>query len=352
MNKDGFSECIQSSNKIALLVPNFAPFSGDARVVDLQARALIALGKDVEIITLNNEMASDLPVISLGMPDSLFFQRIYRLIFPIDILKIHRILPTLSKYDMVISHLYPMNWLAYLAKNRYGIKYIYWYHGIPTPNLQPHFYERVYLKLFIKATEYTSQNANLIISVSEFARDEFRKYAGMDSVVVYNAVDPKFHKNINGTRIRQKYNLGNSPVLLNVGVVCPPKGADLLIRAFRLIRQEIPDARLMIIGKATFSYYLEELKKIADDSVLFLGFVPEEDLPFYYGACDVYVTCSQWETYNLPLAEAQQCGKPVVAFDIGPHNEIINTQGILVEKGNIPQFVKACIQLLRERKRC
>ena len=52
-------------------------------------------------------------------------------------------------------------------------------------------------------------------------------------------------------------------------------------------------------------------------------------------------------TKDIPLAEAQACGKPVVAFDIGPHPEVIDENGALIETGNIEKFAQACIKKLR-----
>ncbi|MEK6876320.1 MAG: glycosyltransferase family 4 protein, partial [Nanoarchaeota archaeon] len=63
-------------------------------------------------------------------------------------------------------------------------------------------------------------------------------------------------------------------------------------------------------------------------------------------ACNVYVSASLWEGFNLPAAEAQACGKKVVAFNIGSHPEIVKN-GILVEKGNIDKFAESVIKLLR-----
>lgn len=344
-----FSNVIEDCKRIALLVPNFASYSGDARVVELQAKELRNLGKDIDIITFHDEIDSDLSVISIGMPKSLFWQRIYRLIFPIDYIKVNKVLKDLRNYDLVVSHLYPMNWLAYLAKKRYDVKYVYWYHGIPTPSLQPYHYERLYLRLFIWATKVTIHNADLVVSVSKSAREELKRYTGLDSIVIYNKTDlSRFNKQINGTTVRERYNLGEAPVILNVGRICPPKGADLLIRAFNIVKETIPDAKLIIIGKPTYAYYMKELEAIADDSVIFAGFVSDEELPLYYAMCDIYATCSLWETFNVPIAEAQACGKPVVAFDIGPHPEVIDTNGVLVEEQNIEKFAEACISKLRE----
>jgi 1,2-diacylglycerol 3-alpha-glucosyltransferase len=346
---DEFSNMIKNCKKIALLVPNFASYSGDARVVELQANYLESLGKEIDIITLNQDIKSNLSVINIGMPKSLFWQRVYRLFFPIDLVKTNMVIKDLKKYDLIISHLYPMNWLAYLAKKHYGIKYIYWYHGIPTPNLQPYLYERVYLWIFIWATKVTTQNADLVVSVSKSARDEVKGYTGLDSIVIYNKTDLKrFNEKINGTKIREKYNLGNSPVILNVGRICPPKGADLLIKAFNLLKKEIPESKLIIIGKPTYAYYMKELKDMADDSVIFTGFVSDEELPNYYAACDVYATGSLWEANNVPVLEAQACGKPIVAFNFNFFVEELGNNDILVEIRNIEKFAEACEIKLRE----
>ena len=336
--------------KIAILVPNFAEYSGDARVAELQAEDLIKEGNDVSIFALAADIKpKNAKLFVMGMPKSLFWQRVYRLVFPLDLIKTFRWLPKLKNFDLVISHLYPMNWLAFLAKKFYKVEYTYWYHGIPEPEVYPNLYERIYLKIFVFLTKITVQNVDRAVSVSNAARIEFKKYTGVDSEVIYNHPDlERFHEGIDGSEIRKKHNLGSDPVILNVGRVCPQKGAHLLIEAFNLVKKKIPNAKLVIVGRHTYDYYSKELKEKCDSSVIFAGYVPDEELPQYYATCDIYATCSLWETYNIPLTEAQICGKTVVAFNIGPHREVIDENGFLVEKRNIEKFAEACIHKLRE----
>lgn len=331
--------------KTALLVPNFSENSGDARVVELQSEELTKEGNDVAIFALAaNIKPKNAKLFVMGMPKSLFWQRVYCLIFPIDLIKTFRWLPKLKDYDLIISHQYPMNWLALLAKKFYKVKYTYWDHGTPDPELYLKFYERIYMKMFIFLIKHTVQNVDRAASVSNAAQKEFKRYTGLDSEVIYNNPDhERFYKGIDGSEIRKKHNLGNDPVLLNVGRVCPQKGAHLLIEAFALVKEKIPNAKLVIVGEQTFDYYSKRLKEKCDNSVIFAGHVSDEELPLYYAMCDIYATCSLWESFDLPLEEAQACGKPVVAFDIGPHPELVNENGILVERGNIKKFAEACI---------
>ena len=79
----------------------------------------------------------------------------------------------------------------------------------------------------------------------------------------------------------------------------------------------------MIVGKHTFAGYSRRLKSMSNSSVIFAGYVPDEEMPAYYAACSVYATATLWEGFDLPLAEAQACGRPVVAFSLGPHPEVV-----------------------------
>ena len=336
--------------KIALLVPNFAEFSGDARVVAHQAEALTEEGHEVSIYALGGDIkpkSSDLFII--GMPKNLFWQRVYRLTFPLDIFKKYKWLPKFKEYDQIISHLYPMTFFGYWAKKKYGVKNIFWFHGLEDPSLFSHFHERMYMKLQIALTKYSLKNVDQAISVSQFAQKILKDFMDVDSIVKYNEVNETlFHKNVDGSNIRAKYNLGDSPVILSVGRVVPQKKVDLLIKAFNLVKKDLPDAKLMIVGKPMFEGYFHELKEISDESVIFIDFVPNEELLFYYAMCDIYATCTYWENYNLPVLEAQMCGKPVVAFDIESFQEEIDERGILVEKGNITEFASACLTKIQD----
>lgn len=336
--------------RVAILYPNFVDYDGGARVAELQAQELGEQGNYVAIFALRASIKpKNTDVYIIGMPQSMLWERIYRLIFPLDIFRTIRWLRKLKSFDLIITHQYPMTWLAYLAKRFYKVKHTVWYHGIMDPQYFPRLYERIYIRLQIFMTRLTVKNADRAVAVSKYARSELKRYTGLDSEVIYNKIHlDKFRTGIDGSKIRSKYSLGDAPVLLFVGGLRPVKGVHLLIQAFNLLKHEIPDAKLVIVGRPDYAYYYEELKHNSDASVIFTNFIPHDDLPFYYAMCDLYVTGSLWETFNVPIVEAQACGKPVVAFDIGPHPEVINGHGILVEAGNVEKFAEACIKKLRE----
>jgi 1,2-diacylglycerol 3-alpha-glucosyltransferase len=280
------------------------------------------------------------------MPKNAFLQRLYRLFFFIDLKKLdyHK---KLRDYDVVISHFYPMNWLAYIAKKHYNIKYIYFNHGVNTIGLLNNIWQGFYMKLFSFFTNITLKNVDEAYSVSKYLKDDLKKVSNLDSKVIYNKIDEKrFNKKVRSNKIINKYNLKNSKVLLYVGRIAPHKGIRLLLKSFNIIKKQIPNAKLLIVGKPTFNNYFKSLKTLANSSVIFTGFVPDKDLPYYYAACNIYATASLWEGFDLPAAEAQACGKKVVAFNIGSHPEVIK-KGILVKKEDINGFAKAAIKLLK-----
>ena len=340
---------ISESEKIAILVPNYASYSGDARVVELQANDYAAAGKKVTIFTFFAGIPSEHEVIELGMPKSLFWQRVYRLLFFLDLLKINKFVNILKDYDLVISHLYPMNILGYFAKKQHGIKYGYWYHGISPASFFPLFHERMYTSFFIWLTSTFTKNADFIVSVSNHAKKEFFGYSGLDSEVVYNKPDlSRFHPNVDPSIIREKYGFEDSKVILNVGRLAPNKGAHLLIDAFKLVQEKVDNVKLIIVGKPTYDYYFEQIKENSNESVVLTGFVSDEDLPYYYAGCDLYATCSFWEANNVPVLEAHASGKSIVAFDFDFFKEEYEEGDILVEQYNIEKFAEACIAKLGE----
>ena len=335
--------------RIAVLTPTFSKFSGVDMAVKQQVSELTKKGNNVMIFALEADMVppKSVSLEIMGVPKNFFLQRIYRVFFFLNFVKAIKWVPKLKNFGQIISHGYPVNWLGYLARKFYGVKHICWNHGILPPEVFSGFSERLYIRLIKILNNWALKRADSVVSVSDFIRKELKKETGIDSKVIYHKIDTRrFHPNINGSVIRRKYNLGNSPTILYVGIISFNKGVHLLIEAFRLVKQEIPSAKLVIVGKPIQNSYLESLKEMSDDSVIFAGYVSHEKLLLYYAMCDVYATCSLWESFDLPLAEAQSCGKPVVAFDVGAHKEIVNKQGFLVERGNVKRFSEYLIKSL------
>ena len=284
-------------------------------------------------------------------------ERIYRLLFFLDIPKVMRIADRLSGFDEAVSFLYPMTLPAMIAKKRMRqrLKYVYYDVGVAYPQLFDSFLERAYMRVFAAFTKITIKNADSAVSISKFLSSELKKETGLESTVKYVKIDTKRFNSKTTANYRKgiaavaKKNSLSKPVLLYVGRISPHKGVHLLLDAFRIIKEKIPAATLVVVGKHTFQKYSEQLQEKAGKigGVVFAGFVPDEELPAYYGACDAYVTCSMWEGFDIPLVEANACGKPAVAFDVGSHPEVLK-KGKLVRAGDVNGFADAVTKLLKK----
>ena len=191
--------------KIAILTPTFNYYSGIDRVVEQQAESYAKKGNNVTVIALEAGIKPrNYKVISLGMPKNSFLQRLYRLLFFLDIKKINYY-KNLKKYDIAISHFYPMNWLAYLARKHYKTRYIYFNHGVNTTGLLNNIWQKSYMKIFSFLTNITLKNVDQAYSVSEYLRKDLKKVSNLDSKVIYNKIDKKrFNNKAKGSQIIKK----------------------------------------------------------------------------------------------------------------------------------------------------
>ena len=298
-------------------------------------------------MTLKGDMnpPKGVSLVELGLPNNSFIERLYRLVFFLDRYKIKKAVKKLRGCDLVISHMYPMNLIAKKAK-KYGIRYRFHNHGVATPELFSTASERIALRAFNWLSNRSIKSADEAVSISRYLQRVLKKETGVDSKIEYDKIDKnRFNRMVSGKSVRRKYSL-NGPVLLYIGRLSPHKGVHLLLKAFKIIEKKVPNAKLIIVGKHTFSDYSKKLVKYASKNVVFAGYIEDREIPEYYATCDVYTTATLWEGFNLTIAEANACGKPVVAFDIGPHKEVIK-KGTLVTNKDVKKFADAVLKFIR-----
>ena len=111
-------------------------------------------------------------------------------------------------------------------------------------------------------------------------------------------------------------------VVLYVGRLEPLKGVDILVKAVADLDM-VGSTRLLIVGGDKQTDPLaEKLGALAAslgiaEKVTFAGPVPQSELPTYYGAADVLVLPSHYESFGLVALEAMACGTPVVVSRVG-----------------------------------
>jgi len=308
-------------------------------------------GNDVTLFSFKGQMdpPANVRLVTMGMPMGFLRERVFHMIFPLHVCLNIKYARMLKDYDQIYTGPYPSSWLAYCTKKLFGRKFNYYFYHFNLPGFVPGIAARIYTWLHVSAEKWTLKHADKVITISKFSRESLKGMFDGEIEVEYCRIDrTKFHPGLDGSAVRLKFGLTDEPLVLCVGQLIPSKGMHLLIQAFNQVKVRRREANLLIAGKPLFPGYVEELRKLADPSVHFVPEISEADMPLYYAACDVYATATLWEGFNLPLVEAQACGRPVVAFDTGPHPEVVDdgVTGMLVAPGNVENLADAITRLL------
>ncbi len=139
--------------------------------------------------------------------------------------------------------------------------------------------------------------------------------------VVPCGFDHQMFRPMNKTEARRALGLDGSKIVLFVGRMTRLKGVDILLRAVAAM-EEREGLKIVIIGGGQGDAEVSILRDLGlelgiEKHLLFLGSVPQENLPMYYSAADVCVVPSYYETFGLVAVEAMACGTPVVAARVG-----------------------------------
>jgi glycosyltransferase involved in cell wall biosynthesis len=132
----------------------------------------------------------------------------------------------------------------------------------------------------------------------------------------------------------------DEPYILFLGRREKHKGLDILIEAHHNIKLPV---RLVIAGPG-------ETIEGTDSSVIDLGTVSEEDKASLLTHCELFALPSTDESFGIVYTEAMSCGKPIVAIDVSPVNEIVHNgvTGILVTSGDSEALSVALKTLLTD----
>jgi glycosyltransferase involved in cell wall biosynthesis len=116
----------------------------------------------------------------------------------------------------------------------------------------------------------------------------------------------------------------DAPLFIKVGRLETAKAHEVLIRAFHVVRRDLPAAELVLVGDGRLRQELVELAASLGlaDAVHFLGRRP--DARRLVAAADVFVMSSVWEGLPMALLEAMEAGTPVVATDVGDIGDVLS----------------------------
>jgi len=137
------------------------------------------------------------------------------------------------------------------------------------------------------------------------------------------------------------------PVIVYAGRLKKAKRPEHAIKAFKIVKRNIPDAELWIIGDG---YLKDKLTRIACEGVRFFGSLSNEDRRDLIKKSWVLVNPSVREGFGLNVIEADALGVPCVAYDVaGLRDSVIDDEtGLLARSGDVEALAKGIVNVLTD----
>ena len=331
--------------KIAILVFNFPPkWLGGTEIATYNiAKHLSKRGHEVHVLTTLDK--------SLPRESKVEGFYVHRIKIPLKIPTIPILQSLLLgiKFTSVVSQINPdiihlqgisATWIPFAKK--FKKKYVVWGRG-----------SDIYTSWTLKkvTSSIVIKNAGRVLALTQDMKNEMQKIYNSDDlgvIVIPNGIDLKRFENLPRKNIRESLGIeGNEKIVLFVGTLKPVKGVSYLIEAMNVVNNK---AKLLLVGDGGERRNLETFVKKSDlqKYVNFVGKIPNDKVPEYMAASDVFVLPSLSEGFPVVVVEAMASGLPIIATDVGGLSEIVKDgeNGFLVEPKNTNEIAEKILSLL------
>lgn len=184
------------------------------------------------------------------------------------------------------------------------------------------------------------KKADKIITISKFSKNEIVKYVKYPEEqieIVYPAVNHQAYYKTGNKSILKRLNIpDNCKIILYVGSEDPRQNVDTLVKAFSELKKKLPEIKLLKIGNPNLYGAREKLLELIEKlnlqkDVIFMDFVPEDELPEWYNAADLVVYPCSYAGFGMPPLEAMACGTPVITSNQTSLPEVVGSAGIMID---------------------
>ena len=229
-----------------------------------------------------------------------------------------------TRYDIIHSHYWLSGRVGMTLSREWNVPHTTTFHTLAKTKLRARVGEREpQLRQDIE-TLVMSDSDGIIVSTEEEKRDVITLYNALPHKVevIPAGVNLDMFSPVEQGYARRELGIEEENIILYVGRIEPLKGIDTLLCAVPLL-ECANDLRVLVVGgNPSGDTEMERLKTIVEelgirDSVTFTGPVPQDRLPAYYSAADIFVLPSHAESFGLAALEAMACGTPVVVSRVG-----------------------------------
>jgi glycosyltransferase involved in cell wall biosynthesis len=211
--------------------------------------------------------------------------------------------------------------------------------------------DRILSRLALRRADLVTADSRQVMDI---ARPFMKAHA--QATLIRFGIDTRYFTPGEDGYWRGRLGLGNSRVVLSARQCSRNYNIDTIVEALPLVRQAVPDTRLLIkqLGQTDRDAYCIQLRaRIGElglaDSVDFVPTVPYTEMPGLYRCADVVVSVPSSDGMPVSVLEAMACGTPVVASDLPALRELAGYGAslALVPPRNPSSLADALIQTLR-----
>lgn len=196
----------------------------------------------------------------------------------------------------------------------------------------------------LKMEQHILNRAAAVSSASSYTACKSAGYLSYSKPirVLYNGIDT----NIAVANIAD----GSTKQVVFTGSLVQKKGIFQLAKAWNIVIKQVPDARLLVLGKGPVNKVIAFLQEYAKNSVTFKGHVGKDELYTCLAQSAAAVFPSYAEAFALAPLEAMACGAAVINSNRTSGPELVDdgVNGMLIDPDNIEQLASAIITLLND----
>ena len=257
----------------------------------------------------------------------------------------------IKNYDLVHYPYFDPFKLTLPKKHR--ISTVVTVHDLIPREFKPHFPVGIKGEIKWLIQKHRLNQVNKIITVSHYSKNVIEKIIGYDPkniFVTYESANKNFRVIKDDAKLKEiskKYNLPKKFILF-IGDINWNKNIPTLVKACLKL-----NLTLVIVGSAATKKGIPDhpwtqdllwLQSQKSPNLIFTGFVPDEDLPYFYNLATAYCQPSFAEGFGLPLVEAMQSGCPVVYSQDSCLDEIMDSNGLKFNPHSQKDLEKALSQ--------
>ena len=254
-----------------------------------------------------------------------------------DFRLIFKIIPYLSKYDIIHIHLFPSFYFVVIAHFLVRSKKIIFYTEHSTKN------KRRQILFFKYFDRFVYKRVDRIICISNAVKENLINHLGINSdkiTVINNGINLELFSS-GATSVFDFFN-SESFIITQISRFSKSKDQETVIRALQHLPNEI---KLILVGSGDLRIKNEVLvsKLNLSDRVIFLG--DRSDVPELISYSSVIVQSSFYEGFGLAALEGMAAEKPVIGSNVSGLNELLLGSGLLFESGNDTELAALIIKL-------